>query len=486
MKTNSALKKYRDLPRQAKAALWFTICTFLQKGISEITTPIFTRILTTAEYGQYNVFNTWLNFVTVIVVMKLYAGLYTQGLVKYEHDRDAYVSSMQGLSLTLCATWTVIYWCGHLFWNKLLSLTTVQMLAMMLMIWSTSCFNLWATEQRVKLKYKELLIVTILVSTAKPVVGIIFVLNADDRVTARILGLALVELIGYTIFFFISLKRGKKFFSKFYWKTTIALCIPLIPHYLCQTALNSADRIMIKNMVGDSEAGIYSLAYSVSQIMALLNTALVQTVTPWIGQKIKSEEGEKVPSLVYGVLILVALANIGIMAFTPELIKIFGPESYHDAIWVMPPVTMSVFFSFAYSTFAAYEFYFEETKLMSVATMAGAVLNIVLNYIFIKIWGYYAAGYTTLLCFVFYAVFHFLLMQKIIKEKMSDKDLFDVKQLMKIALIFVFVGFVYLASYTNIWARYSLTIVIAVLLFRYRTVVVGRVKEILNVRKKKE
>ena len=44
--------KYRSLSVQAKAALWFTICSFLQKGISFITVPIFTRLMSTQEYKQ--------------------------------------------------------------------------------------------------------------------------------------------------------------------------------------------------------------------------------------------------------------------------------------------------------------------------------------------------------------------------------------------------------------------------------------------------
>lgn len=50
---NKLLVKYRSIPVQVKASLWFLICAFLQKGISFITTPIFTRLLSTSEYGQY-------------------------------------------------------------------------------------------------------------------------------------------------------------------------------------------------------------------------------------------------------------------------------------------------------------------------------------------------------------------------------------------------------------------------------------------------
>ena len=42
-----------------------------------ITTPIFTRLLTTQEYGEFNVFNSWLSIVTVFVTLNLYNGVFT-------------------------------------------------------------------------------------------------------------------------------------------------------------------------------------------------------------------------------------------------------------------------------------------------------------------------------------------------------------------------------------------------------------------------
>ena len=39
------MEKYRSIARPAKAAIWFTICSFILKGISFITVPIFTRII---------------------------------------------------------------------------------------------------------------------------------------------------------------------------------------------------------------------------------------------------------------------------------------------------------------------------------------------------------------------------------------------------------------------------------------------------------
>ena len=322
-------KKYRSLPVQAKASLWFLICSFFQRGVSTVTTPVFTRLLSTEEYGRYNVFNSWMSIITVFVTLNLFYGVYAQGLVKFEEEKKIFTSSLQGLTLVLVIVWTVLYLLVHDFWNDLFHLTTAQMLAMFVMMWTAAVFNFWAAEQRALYKYQALVAVTIGVSLAKPIVGILFVVLTEDKVTARILGLMLVEVAGYTALFFIHMYRGKTFFSRKFWLYALRFNIPLIPHYLSQTVLNSADRIMIKNMVGAEEAGIYSLAYAISLIMTLFNTALMNTISPWIYQKIKAKKTEDIAPIAYITLVGIAGANLLLIAIAPEAVKIYEPETYY-------------------------------------------------------------------------------------------------------------------------------------------------------------
>ena len=60
------IKKYKNLSVVAKAALWFTFATFLRKGISFITVPIFTRIMTTEQYGRYSAYMSLVNVFTIL------------------------------------------------------------------------------------------------------------------------------------------------------------------------------------------------------------------------------------------------------------------------------------------------------------------------------------------------------------------------------------------------------------------------------------
>ena len=486
MINNTSLSKYKALPVQVRASLWFLICSFLQKGISVIATPIFTRLLSTAEYGQYGAFDSWLQIITIFVSLQLYSGVYTQGLVKFSDDRHCFSSSIQGLTFVLATSWTIVYLLFRSYWNDLFSLTTVQMLAMLVMIWSTSVFNLWAGEQRVEYKYLTLVIVTLAVSVAKPAVGIVFVKCATDKVTARILGLALVELIGYSFFFFLQMKRGKHFYSIKYWKHALLFNIPLIPHYLSQTVLNSADRIMIKDMIGDSAAGIYSLAYSISLIMTLFNTSLMQTISPWMYQRIKEKKERSIAPIAYITLILIASVNLILILFAPEAVAIFAPKEYHDAVWIIPPVAMSVFFMYSYDLFAKFAFYYEKTKLIMIASVFGAILNIILNYIFIHMFGYIAAGYTTLACYIVYAVLHYVFMVKVCYEQGGIKQPYETKIILAISFAFVIAGFLLMMTYNNPYLRYGFVGIVLLVVIIKRKKIVSIFKRIIDLKSKKK
>lgn len=483
MKFAGLTSKYRSMPAQVKASLWFLICSFMKKGISALTTPIFTRLLSTTEYGQYGVFNSWSGIISVFVTLHLTAGVYTQGLIKFSDEREIFSSSIQGLTTTLTFAWTIVYLLFRDFWNSCFSLTTVQMLAMLVMMWASAAFGFWASEQRVKLNYKTLVAVTLCVSVLKPLVGIVLVTHVEDKVTARILGLALVELVCYSGFFVIQMRRGKRFFSKRFWKYALAFNIPLVPHYLSQTVLGSADRIMIEKMVGDSEAGIYTLAYSVSLVMTLFNSALMQTISPWVYQKIKDRKENEIARVAYIGLAIIALVNLALIALAPEIVRFFAPASYYDAIWVIPPVATSAYFMFAYDLFAKFEFYFEKTKWIAAATMGSALMNVILNYIFIKQYGYKAAGYTTLICYILYALFHYFCMQKVCKQYLDGSRVYDVRILIGMTAVFLILGFAGLALYNYLLLRYTVIVFALAMLLAFRKKAQALVNMLIKIKK---
>lgn len=448
--------KYQALPASARATFWFFACLVLQRGISVITAPVFTRLLTTEEYGRYNVFNSWLNFIFVVATLSLTNGINVQGVIKYSESRDAFTSSIQGLALTSVTASAVLYALLHDFWNRLFSLTTVQMTALFVIVWTTAVFEIWSGMQRVRFRYRGLVALSVFVAVARPAVSVYFVMHAEDKVTARILGIALVQLVGYTWLFVLQLKKGKRFFDAGFWKYAILYSLPLVPQGLAEIALNSSDRIMISRMIGDSEAGIYSLAYLLAQLMLIVNTALGRTTDPWIYQRLKDKRLDDIPSMATFLLLLVAGANLVLIAVAPEAVKIFAPAEYGEAIWIIPPLAMSVVAMFLCQLFCKLEFYYEKTYFVMIASLAAAVVNIVLNYLFIGKYGYFAAAYTTLICFSMDAAGHGFFMRRIAKEYLDGVNIYNISALMRITVSFLAAGFILMALYGLPVIRYAL------------------------------
>lgn len=479
------LTKYHSLPVQLKASLCFLMCSFLQKGISTITTPIFTRLLSSDEYGAYGVFNSWYGIISIIVSMNLASGVYTTAMVKFSDDRKILASSYQGLTLFLCTLWMIVYLPLASFWNRIFHLTTVQMIAMLLMIWTSAAFSLWAVEQRVVYNYKKLVAITLISSVAQPALGILLVVFAEDKVTARILGIVVVEVICYTGLAISQFKRGKVLFSKKYWRYALRFNLPLIPHALSQTILSGSDRIMIEDLVGKSQAGFYNLAYNISSIMLIFNMALSQTLAPWTYQKLKADKVEEINGIAVFSIGVIGFMNLLLIVLAPEMIRIFAPPEYAEAAYVIPPVAMSVFFMYLYDWFARFEYYYEKTHYILIASMTGALLNLILNYICIREFGYIAAGYTTLICYMVYSFMHYFFMHKICKKSLPGRKVYNMKMIFSITGVFLIVGFGLIATYRNSFFRYcSFALLMLVAIINYKFII-KKLKEIVLIRKSK-
>ena len=144
---------------------------------------------------------------------------------------------------------------------------------------------------------------------------------------------------------------------------------------------------------------------------------------------------------------------------------------------------MGVYFMFAYTFFAVIEFYFEKTKYVTYATMSGAVLNIILNYICIKLFGYMAAGYTTLVCYMLYTVAHYCFAQKICNEEMNGVRIYNLKTLLTITGAFMISGFLLMMTYNAPVIRYGLLVIVGVLAVLNRNKIIALLKSLIAMKK---
>ena len=115
------MQKYKKVSAPVKASIWFTVCNAIQKGISLLSTPIFTRLLTPEQYGTYTVYQSWYQIISIFATLNLFYGVFNNGMTKFPNDKRTFTSSMQGLSTTLTVCFFVYILYAHPFgtscWN---------------------------------------------------------------------------------------------------------------------------------------------------------------------------------------------------------------------------------------------------------------------------------------------------------------------------------------------------------------------------------
>ena len=310
---------------------------------------------------------------------------------------------------------------------------------------------------------------------------VILIVGRQYGAQAKILTQAFVTTILCGGVYFYLIYKGKCIFSRKIWKAAFLFNLPLLPHYLSTMVLNQADRIMIDRMVGPSEAGIYSVAYSAAMVLSILISAINNSYAPWIYRKLERREYVGVASMANEMFADIGLVLVMLISFAPECIALLAGEKYSEAIKIIPPVASSLYFIFMYQIFANVEFFYKKNEFIAYASMSGAVLNILLNYIGINHFGYIAAGYTTLICYVLFGTAHYCFMRRICKKEMPGVCLFEVRAifLFGAGLIVVALGISLLYDYWIV--RYAVFAVAAVVLFVHSR----KVKNIVNVIKER-
>ena len=447
---NRFLKQYKSLSVVAKATIWFVFCSVIQKCISFITVPIFTRIMTQEQYGIYNTYLSIASVVTVICTLNFESCGYINGITKEDKSRHSDIAlNLLDLSAVITMIVAAIYLVFHRKLNEFFGVSTLMMLLMFVEILFLPAVRFWSYKQRFEYKYTKLVVVTLAMTIMNSILGIVFIMLADSNNQAllRIASTALVQLFFGLSFYIIFAIKSKKIFVKENWLASIKLHLPLIPHNLSMSLLYTSDRIMISKFCGSEQTAIYSVSYSAGMVVQTLKTCIVDAIRPWIYSKIKEKNTKSVKETVTMLMIVVALLSFAFSLFAPEIIAILAPSEYGEAVYVIPPVAGSSFFMFIYHLFVSVETYYEKTGKIMEASISAAVLNIVLNLLLIPNISYIAAGYTTLVSYGVLTFLHYRNVIKLEEEYLDGNHLFDKKAILWVSIfvlgLIILVSFVY-------------------------------------------
>jgi O-antigen/teichoic acid export membrane protein len=190
-------------------------------------------------------------------------------------------------------------------------------------------------------------------------------------------------------------------FSQF--KNYLYFCLPLIIHGVALALMVSADKILISEMLGLKEAGLYSVVYTVGFVVAIFHDALSRIWSPFfyrrISSGIASDHSEiRRATILYSLMSLLVLVSF--FCFAGFLFEMFFDSRYHSSFSVALIVASAYTVEAGRKLSVAYLLEAKRVLMVSLSSLIAAVANILANFYAIPIYGIKGAAWTTLFSYI--------------------------------------------------------------------------------------
>lgn len=450
-----------------KAGLGYIIGNIVLKGVVFLTLPIFSRLLMPSDFGIYNNYLAYEGILSSIIGLGLYSSV-KKAYYDFKKDFNSYFSSILSL---IFIVYIALILSSAVFMDFFVQFTGFDFYIIILLIshsFGSAIIQIFGSKLNSEFKYKEYIFISALNSIINIGLSIALIFILENRAVARIIGSAFPFIIIGLFLLVFSYIKGKSFFNKKFWKYGLIMGLPLIPHVVSQYILNQSDRLMISNMIGDTESGIYSFCYNICTILFIVYSSIDASWTPRTYEQFENRHADIVVNsskrLVYFSLTL----YIGFICIAPDVYKIMGVEEYWDGINIIVPLSLSMFFYFLYYLPVNLEYYYKKTLFVSLGTILAAALNIILNYFLIPIYGYMAAAYTTLISYFVMFFAHCLIAIKFgfLKVYNIKNIIFVVFLALTFSIIVICASFNYIADYVIRYLLVLLTIIFMIVYFK--------------------
>ena len=443
--------------RLIKNTTIFAISNISTKLIVFLLLPIYTWKLSTSEYGIVDLLFTISNFIYPLLTLNIVESIFRFSMDKnIDNNKIVYNGLICNM---ICILFGLVIFpvlsifkeysdYAVLFYTYIISLSMNQTLLAFL-----------KGQEKLKLFAIGNIINTILVA----VLNIIFLVGLNMSIDGYFLAYIISNIITITysiIFGKIKISFDKKNYDKKLFKEMLKYSLVLLPTSFMWWIINSSDRVMIASWIGDGSNGIYAVAYKLPSMLTMIATIFNQA---WLFTAINeknSNDYEKYSNNIFNkLLLLLCISLILLLLIIKPLFSIYVAKDYYDA-WKYVPflgfgyifMTLSTFISSSYNAH-------KDSKGFLFSAITGAITNIILNIIFIPIFGLYGAALATLLSYV--SVF----LYRIIDTRKYVKTILNRRHVITLLILLLAAG----ATYLNIQIQiiiHIISIILVIIVFK--------------------
>lgn len=291
-----------------------------------------------------------------------------------------------------------------------------------------------------------------LTAASTVVLNVVFVavlkLGAHGMFIATMCGIAI-----NCIYLFFKLKAWKYYKPKLVdlslIKEVCGYSLPLVPNQISGWILSASDRTIIAKFLSVAENGVYSVANKFSNLVGtfygFFNLAWVETVSVHYND---SDRDEFIGDMMETVSNLFVSICVGIIAIMPFVFPVMVNQQYGNAYYQIPILLIAVIFQILVGLYSAIYIALKKSSTIARTTIAGAIINVLVNLALIRFIGLYAASISTLVSYASTALYRRIDIRKYIKIKVNVKNIL----LNSVAVVFVTLSYYFNITILNVAA----------------------------------
>lgn len=384
-----------------KNSLTYNIGNILTLGIALFLLPIYTKYLSPEEFGTIDLFYVIGTFINLTIALEI-----SQGLARYYQDA---IKQKEKKEYTSTAFWfTVLVYLIFFFLCFLFSESFTSWLLLdknkkyifllaTLAISTLGIFVFTWNQLKWQIQPKESVITSLIYFFVLASVTVYLLVVKGFKVESIFIGQITGNITASLVAYFYSRKSYGFIFSTSKFKKMVSYSAPLVLSSIGLVIAVNIDRIAIKDLLGLEELGIYGVAYRFAAVAGLIMIGFQESLTPLIFKNYKRKKTPSDISKIFNIFIIFAsLAVAGSILFSKEIVILFTTEIFYSSANLITLLILSVFFSNIF-IFTPGLSIAKKTKLISVIAIFGAIINTILNYTLIPIFGLSGAAYATLI-----------------------------------------------------------------------------------------
>jgi O-antigen/teichoic acid export membrane protein len=464
----SELKFYETI----KHGSIYTLFYFLIQVVSVFSLPLFTKLLTPADFGVYEVFNNTVRILAVFLSLNLFNGFY-RFYFDEKYDKKLLMQFLLRNSMLVFLFGSTILFFIKSPVFKLLNLPIELFYFLLIAIFSNiifSYFNVYNNAQQLSTRAG---IWQFVYQVSRVAGGLLFVLFISKDFYGRIAGENLVLLALTLIIFFVYFRKYIGFSEKLEDKNPIVrYSVNLIPIGLSGYVLGYLDTIMINSYKGNNDAGLYSYAYKIAVIYSGVTISFITANRPKLFQLLNEKKETEVIEQMRSMFKLIATLSCFFVFFSADAGRLLAlNHAFYASMHLMPILILSYIINDINEVYSFYLHYEKKVKYFYISFAVAAVVNVVLNFIFIPKYGYEVAAYTTLISYGFMLLCTYIICKKLIDARVPAVIRF-LDYLLIIVLVLISNYFLNLYV-ENWWLQVAIksSIYICVLLYLWKNII---------------